>query len=109
MGKKVGSNKVPLSQAPGKKKLLVALPGAAAAVVLWQIGIAENVTRFLALALCAYAAVGLLEIVFGESLANAARSWDQLAGWKRFLISVVVIIGALVLFISLIPVVTQWV
>lgn len=101
--------KVPLSQMPGKKKLMVAIPGALAAGAAWKMGIDEPVTGFVTWALCAYAVVGLLEVVFGESLAGAARKWDRLAGWKKFLFSVLVIVAALVGFVSLIPVFARWV
>lgn len=95
---------VPLSQAPGKQKLLVAIPGAMAFSVAAYLGIFKDITRFLSLALWAYAIVGLLEVIFGESLASAARRWDSLAGWKKFLLSLLVIVVAIVGFGALIPV-----
>lgn len=95
---------VPLSQAPGRKKIVVAIPGALIFAILCMNGIFEPITKFLALALCAYAFVGGLEILFGESLASSAKKWDSLAGWKKFLISLLVILIALVGFLSLMPV-----
>jgi len=96
--------KVPLSQAPGKTKVLVAIPGAACFWVLSKMGFFVDTTRFLAFALCAYAAIGVIEILCGQSLANAAQRWEQLPGWKKFLVSLPVIVAAIVGFALLIPV-----
>jgi hypothetical protein len=65
--------------------------------------IAQGITMFLAVALGAYALVGLIEILGGETIASAARTWDGQPGWKKFLISLAVILLALGGFISLIP------
>jgi hypothetical protein len=94
--------KVPLSQAPGSKKLLTGVPGIAVCSVLAAMGIAQGITTFLAVALGAYALVGLIEVLGGETIASAARNWDCQPGWKKFLISLVVIVLALGGFISLI-------
>lgn len=102
------SRKILLSQATGKKKLLVALPGAFVAFGFGAAGVFANLTRFVAIALCAYAIVGLIEVALGDSLVGACRRWDVLAGWKKFLISSAVIVGALAFFISLISVFAQW-
>lgn len=99
--------KVPLSQAPGKKKILIGLPTAAACSVLAAMGIAQGITMLLAVALGAYSLVGLIEVLGGESIASAARNWDRQPGWKKFQISLVVIVLALGGFISLIPVLAR--
>jgi hypothetical protein len=101
----ITDRKIPLSQAPAKKKLLVAVPSAAASGVLWYVGVADNLTGMLAVLLTAYAIVGFIEILGGQSLVAAAKNWDRLAGWKQFLISVAVVVVAFVVFMYLMGVV----
>lgn len=94
----------PLSQSSPKKKLYIGIPTIAISLVIYNLGIVPNIAKFIAIAMCAYVIVGLIELALGDSLVSAAKSWDNLAGWKKFLISLLVIIVALVVFISLIPV-----
>jgi len=101
-GQKV-RKRLPLSQAGGTKKLLVAVPGAAIAIGLFFLGVAPAVTKMLAVAFVAYAAVGLLEVALGESLIAASRRWDEMPGWKKFVISLVVIVGSLAVAFSVMP------
>lgn len=99
------SKKVPLSQAGGAKKLYVALPGAALSIALFYLGIAPALTKMLAVIFVAYALVGLVEVALGESLLSAGKKWDEMPGWKKFLISLVVIVGSLAVVFSVIPLV----
>lgn len=99
--------KVPLSQAGGTKKLLVAVPGAAIAIGLFFLGIAPAFTKMLAVMFVAYAAVGLVEVVLGESLLAAGRRWDEMPGWKKFLVSLVVIVGSLAVAFAVMPLVAE--
>jgi hypothetical protein len=93
-----------LSQSSPKTKILVSFPIMLFSIAGYYIGIIPETTKFVALAMGAYFAVGLLELVLGESLISAAKKWDEMAGWKIFLISITVIMVALIGFISLIPV-----
>jgi hypothetical protein len=99
--------KTPLAQASGKRKLLIAIPGCALATVLLFLNVAPGITRFFAVVMGAYALVGLVEVLMGESLLSAGKRWDQLAGWKKFAISLVVIIAAIVIFIGVMPLVAK--
>ena len=101
----MNNRKVPLSQAPAARKLYVALPGAIVAIGLYFLNIAPAFTKMLAVFFVAYAIVGVVEIALGESLVSAARKWDAMPGWKKFLISVVVIICAMAAAFAVIPLV----
>lgn len=83
-----------LSQSPGKTKLLVALPLATLFGALYAFGIMPAITRMLCILLTGYALVGLMEVLLGSSLRNAASRWDQLAGWKQAMIAILVILLA---------------
>ena len=66
-----------------------------------------DVTRGLSYLLLAYVIVGVLELIFGQSLRTAGKNWDKLAGWKKFLISIFVIACALGAAVMLIPIVAN--
>ncbi len=83
--------KTPLSQASGKKKLLVGVPVSLIGAFMWAANIPFG--SMLSVILGAYAIVGLIEVVGGDSLKGAAGKWDTLAGWKKFLIAIGVICG----------------
>ncbi len=91
--------KTTLSQAPGKKKLLVGAPLAIVGGLLWALNIPGGMG--LCVLLGGYALVGLVEVLGGSSLVAAAKNWDALPGWKKFLIAAstigVAIIGACLL------------
>jgi hypothetical protein len=61
----------------------------------------------LAVIFAAYAIVGLVEVVLGESLLSAGKKWDLMPGWKKFLISLAVIIGAFAVFFSVMPFIAE--
>jgi hypothetical protein len=96
------SKKAPLSQAPGKKKLLVGIPMAAVSGGAYLMGLGSLAQMFF-IAFLAYAVVGLIEVILGASLVRAGEAWERLDWWQKGLASVVVILGALVLFINLMP------
>ena len=98
----VASPKTPLSRAPGRKKLLVAVPMAAVAGVAWIIGLGPIAQMFF-IGFLAYAIVGLVEVLLGSSLQNASAAWDNLRWWSRGAISLVVILAAFALVIVVIP------
>ena len=96
------ASKVPLSRAPGKKKLLVAVPlavvsGAAYVVGQWPLA------QMFFIAFLAYALVGLIEVLLGGSIVRASEAWAQLRWWQRGLASIVVVLGAIALVITAIP------
>ena len=95
------SAKPSLSRATGKKKLLVGVPATLICGVLAYYGILPGITRMLAVILGAYAIVGLVEIIGGDSLASLAKSWDSLPAWKKFIFSIVIIIVAFAIFIAI--------
>ncbi|WLQ11909.1 hypothetical protein O5O45_19460 [Hahella aquimaris] len=94
----------PLSQAPGRKKLVVAFPSAVVVSFLYVIGVADSLAKMLAIILWAYALIGLIETLIGGRLVSLSAKWDIMAGWKKFIISVFTIVFALFCFISLIPI-----
>ena len=96
-------SKPPLSQASGKKKLLVAGPSAVLCALLLGTPQFDAGARMLAAGLAAYAIVGLLEVLLGQRLVRAGERWANLPGWQKFVASTVVIIVALGLAISAIP------
>lgn len=100
--------KVPLSQASGRKKLIIGIPAFIICGFLAYIGIAPGITRMLAVITGAYAFVGLIEIIGGESLASSVKKWDSLPGRKKFIISTGVILMAIIIFISLMPLVAKY-
>lgn len=57
----------------------------------------------------AYAFVGFIEVIGGESLADSAKRWDSLPGWKKFIISTSVIIMAIIVFISVMPILAKYI
>ena len=101
-------DKVPLSQAPGRKKLIIGIPASIVFVVLAYIGIAPGITRMVSVIFGAYALVGFIEVIGGESLIASAKKWDSLPGWKKFVISTAVIVAAIVGFIGLMPMVAKY-
>ena len=101
--------RTPLSQASGMKKLLVAVPSASVITFLAATGVAISFTKMLAVILWAYAVVGLIELLTGGKLTTLSATWDEMAGWKKFIISTLVIGFSLVLFLSLMPIVAKYV
>jgi len=101
------SSKNPLSRAPGRAKLLVAAPLCLLFGVLSAIGVATDICTMVAISFGAFALVGLIEVLLGSSLLRASNRWDDLAAWKKFAISLIVIGGALVLAVTLIPAVSS--
>lgn len=101
------SNQSPLSRAPAKRKILI---GFIAGLVNLYFASGNEEAKFMFMAgafLIGYGIVGCLELLLGESLVNASKKWDELKPWKKFIISLVVIILALIVFISLIPIVAK--
>jgi uncharacterized membrane protein len=99
----------PLSQAPAKKKLAIAIPGTVLGAAAWRWGDSNEITRFVTLALAAYAVIGIIELLAGESLTIAAKRWDSIAAWKKVLITLAVIVLAFFSFITLMMLVAKWV
>lgn len=95
------SEKTPLSRASGKNKLLVGITTSVICGVLAYFEILPGITRMLSIIMGAYALVGLIEVVGGESLVSLAKRWDSLPGWKKFILSVIVIIIAFTIFMVL--------
>jgi hypothetical protein len=96
------ARKVPLSRAPGKKKLLVGVPMALLCGGAYAVGQWPLVPMFF-VAFLAYALVGLVEVLLGGSLVRAGEAWAQLRWWQRGVASIVVIVGALALVVIVIP------
>jgi hypothetical protein len=102
----ISSRKVPLSRAPGKKKLLVGVPLSVVSGLAYFAGLG-SLAQMLFVAFTAYAVVGLLEVLLGASLSRAGEAFARLAWWKRGLVSLVVIVGAIVFAIAVIPAVLR--
>ena len=96
------ARKVPLSRAPGKKKLVVGVPMAIISGLAYMLGVGPLAQMFF-VAFLAYALVGLVEVLLGASLVRAGEAWAGLAWWQRGLASVVVVAGVLALVITIIP------
>ncbi len=95
----------PLSQASGKKKLLIGLPISIVGGVLWFLNLPMGMP--LCVFLGAYAIVGLIEVIGGDSLKAVATKWDVLAGWKKFLIAAGVIGACFLAMGLLLPILAQ--
>lgn len=98
----VAAKKVPLSRAPGKKKLLVGVPLALVSGAAYSAGLG-SLAQMLFVAFSAYVVVGLLEVVLGSSLVRAGEAWAGLARWQRGLASVIVVVGVLAFVVTVIP------
>ncbi len=103
------AQKTPLSQASGKKKLLIGSAFSILCGLLAYFGVISGITKMLSILLAAYALVGLVEVLAGESLVASAKKWDDLASWKKFIISLVVILFALGIFIGAMPLVATFI
>ena len=101
--------KVTLSQSSGKKKVLVGLPVSLICGFLALVGIAPGITKMLSVILAGYAIVGLIEIIGGNALALSAKKWDMMSGWKKFIISIMVILIAIIGFITVMPIVAKFI
>jgi hypothetical protein len=95
--------KTPLSQASGKKKLLIAVPSAVLCAALSGMPKFGAIAKMLSIGFAAYAMVGLVEVLLGDRLQRANESWANLAGWKKATIGAGVVLGSLALAFSLIP------
>ncbi|WGG48712.1 hypothetical protein [Rugamonas sp. DEMB1] len=94
------SSKPPLSQGPAKKKLLIALPLSSIGAVMWWVNVPGGMT--LCILLGAYALTGAVEIFGGVPLIEAAKNWEALPGWKKGLVSILVISAAIIgLFLTI--------
>lgn len=93
-------SKPTLSQASAKRKLLIALPLTLIGAVMWSADVAGGMT--LCILFGAYALVGAIKLVGGNSLGDAAKNWDALPGWKKGLISAIVIAAAIAILILVI-------
>lgn len=98
--------KQPLSQASGKKKLLVGIPVSLVGGVMWALHIPFGSLLFMVLG--AYALVGLVEVLAGSSLTAASERWDRFPGWKKFLIGTAVVGAALIGLMSSLPLLAAW-
>ena len=103
------NRKVSLSQSSGKKKLFVGLPASIICAVLAYLGIFSGITKMLSIVLGGYAIVGLIEIIGGAALASAAKKWESMPGWKKFIISISIILIALAGFIAIMPFIANYV
>lgn len=93
-------SKSSLSQARAKKKLLIALPLSFTGAVMWWTNVSGGMA--LCILLGAYALVGIVEIFGGASLVDTAKNWDALPGWKKGLVSTLVIAAAIIgLFLTI--------
>lgn len=98
----------PLSQAPGLKKILIGVPAALILAGLTYMGWGFRISGMLSIILGAYAIVGVVEIIGGESLVNLGKKWDALAGWKKFVISVLVIVTFFTALMLIMPTVAGY-
>jgi hypothetical protein len=98
----------PLSQAPGRKKILIGVPAALLLAGLTYMGWGFRISGMLAVILGAYAIVGVVEIIGGESLVNLGKQWDALAGWKKFFISIAVIVIFFTALMLIMPTVAEY-
>lgn len=46
------------------------------------------------------ALVGLAQLIFGRTLGELARAWDDMAGWQRLLTGLIVVAIAVTLFVT---------
>lgn len=99
------ARKVPLSQASGKKKLLIGVPVSLIGAVLWAFDLPFGM--MLCVTLGAYAIVGLIEVIGGDSLKTTAAKWDTLQGWKKFLIAAVFICAIFLAIGLMLPILAQ--
>jgi hypothetical protein len=83
----LSGTKVPLSRAPGRKKLMVGVPMGIVCGVAYLIGNWPLAQMFF-VAFLAYALVGLVEVILGASLVRAGEAWAALRWWQRGLASV---------------------
>lgn len=93
----------PLSQRPAKQKIILGLLGVVTAGTLTLLGIFKDITYMLTIILLAYLFVGVIELLGGQSLSKMAANWDQLPGWKKFVISTLVIVGFFMAIIFILP------
>ena len=99
--------KTPLSQASGKKKLIVGIPATIICFALFYLEILPGITKMLGVIFSAYVIVGLIEVIVGNSLSSASEKWELMPSWKKFIISTFVIAGFFILVIALMPYVAR--
>jgi len=103
------SQKVSLSQSSGKKKIFVGVPVSLICGFLAFLGVLPGITKMLSIVLAGYAIVGIIEVIGGNALALSAKKWDMMPSWKKFIISITVILIAVVGFIAVLPIVAKFV
>ena len=89
--------------------LLIMVGFIAGAINLYIASVQEESVLFLGAGafLIGYGIIGIIELIMGDRLVNASSRWDKLQSWKKFTISLVIILVAIIGFISLIPVVAE--
>lgn len=90
-----------LAGASPQRKLLIALPAALLCGVLLYLDLLAPMVRWGVVVFAAYAMVAVVEMIAGETLVSLARSWDTLAGWKKLLISIAVVVGVFAVFMGI--------
>jgi len=101
------SEEQPLSRTPAKHKISAGLFFGLLNLYLAHLDEDDKLLFMAGVFLLGYAFIGLIELLLGVRLISAAKNWDKLPSWQRFIISVVVICSALVMFIFFIPVVAK--
>ncbi|MDF1640281.1 hypothetical protein [Thalassolituus oleivorans] len=97
----------PLSQKSAKSKILAGIP---AVIMIAASLFTEKLSALLGglgLMLLAYSIVGLVEVFIDNKFPTAKSSWETMQGWKKLLISIVVIALALMLVFYLMPIVAK--
>lgn len=98
---------IPLSQQSAKNKIMAGVPAILIIVGSLFIEKEKATIRMVSLFLFAYALAGVIELILDKSYPNAKDQWGRLAGWKKFIISLIIIIASLIFFLSLIPFVAK--
>lgn len=102
------SQKAPLSQSSGKKKIFVGVPVSLICGFLAFIGVLPGITKMLSIVLAGYAIVGIIEVIGGNALALSAKKWDMMPSWKKLIISITVVLIAVIGFIAVMPIVAKF-
>jgi len=101
------SQNIPLSQSSGKKKIFVGIPVSLICGFLAFIGVLPDITKMLSIVLAGYAIVGIIEVIGRDSLVLSAKKWDMMPGWKKFIISITVVLISVIGFIAVMPIVAK--
>ncbi|MCP4272434.1 MAG: hypothetical protein GY781_10770 [Gammaproteobacteria bacterium] len=100
--------KIPLSQQSPKAKIYLAGPASIGLLIASQFSIHQRELTFgIGLFLLAYALIGVIELKFGEIINPLSVKWNEMASWKKFIISFAVIVTTLVAVIATMPIIAR--